>query len=115
MAKDKENKENQSIDQLSKDKNFIEKSDIFAIMEEMREKKQNMLLLKSYLLNYVEFIDNIDKMTADPDNFMTFTRLEEQMTLLNEKCEAFAHRPAIDKLTEIDGGVIVPKKRETPE
>ncbi|MDR2353191.1 MAG: hypothetical protein LBF22_08530 [Deltaproteobacteria bacterium] len=109
-----ENKENQGIDQFLEDEEFVEKSDIFAIIEEMSAKNENMSLLKTYILNYGQFISNIDKMTADPNNFMSLTQLEEQITLLIEKSKIFAKQLAIDKLSKIEeGGIIQKKKRNT--
>ncbi|MDR2352272.1 MAG: hypothetical protein LBF22_03770 [Deltaproteobacteria bacterium] len=108
----KENKENQNIDQFLEDEELVEKSDIYAIIEEMFAKKENMSLLKTYILNYVQFINNIDKMTVNPNNFMSLTQLEEQITLLIEKSKMFANQLTIDKLSKIDEGGIIQKKKE---
>jgi hypothetical protein len=89
-----------------------ERDSLFTIIANKLSKNINMPLFKEHIINYFNFIDNIDEMTADPDNFMSITQLEEQISLLIQKSSKLASQLATFKLSNIDEAGIILKKKE---
>jgi hypothetical protein len=110
MANDKEN---QPFGRFADDEALEEEiTHLFSFIVNKCSKSINFKLLKEHTSNYFDFIENIQRMTSNPNNFMNLTQLEEQMTILIQKSKQIAVDLAADQLTKIDEGPIIQKKKE---
>ncbi|MDR2352610.1 MAG: hypothetical protein LBF22_05510 [Deltaproteobacteria bacterium] len=106
-----ENKENNETELLLTEEELSLKDSLLSTIEKRFSKNINMLLLTEHVLNYFTLIDNIDEMTADPDNFISLTQLEEQIKLLVQKSTKVASELVTYKVGKLDEEGIIKKKK----
>jgi polyhydroxyalkanoate synthesis regulator protein len=110
----KEDKEKQGNDLSVKEDELDEQAGLLSMIAEHVGKNLNIELFREYVQNYFEFSETFDRMTSDPENFMSLTQLEEQMSVMVKKSKKMVSELATDKLCNIqDGGIIQKKKTNT--
>ncbi|MDR2459478.1 MAG: hypothetical protein LBE38_01650 [Deltaproteobacteria bacterium] len=111
MTESKENHDSESF--LTEDE-LDEMESLFTIIANKYSKKHNTSLFRTHVLNYFNLSENIDKMTADPDNFVSLTQLEAQTELLIQNTIQLAKDLTSFKLSNLkDEGLILQKKKNT--
>jgi hypothetical protein len=107
-----EDKENQGSEPILTEELLDERDSLLSMIANKFSNSINPQLLRQCILNYFTFLDNIDEMTADPDNYMSVSQLEEQTKLLAQKYSNMAYELAAYKVSIIKEDNIVKKKKE---